>query len=148
MFACLKDGPIVATICYANLQMKQYQGSKYIPFSLTSLYSGWHKGWFYLRNDPEFTLSAFTGNSIGQVPRSWTDGPLKAEQEKMFKEHWVVLDRLRKAGVDLAAVIGQYHARGVVLLRRWPLCLCEMIARRAPWEGTVTAPELPSLDEI
>jgi hypothetical protein len=54
----------------------------------------------------------FTGNSIGQAPRSWTDGPPKAEQEKMFKEHWAVLTRLRNAGIDLATIIGQYHGRG------------------------------------
>jgi hypothetical protein len=41
-------------------------------------------------------------------------------------------------------VIRQYHAREVVPLRRWPLHLCEMMADRAPWEGTVTAPSLSS----
>jgi hypothetical protein len=66
----------------------------------------------------------------------------------MFKKQWVVLGRLHDAGVDLAAVISQYHTRGVAPLRRRPSCLCEMTTRRAPWEGTVTAPELPSLDEI
>jgi hypothetical protein len=40
-------------------------------------------------------------------------------------------------------VIGQYHARGVVTLRRRPLRLCEMTADRAPWEGTVTTPLFP-----
>jgi hypothetical protein len=70
MFVCLKDDPNTATIGCANLRMKQRRGSKYIPSSLTSSNSGWHKGWFYLRNDPEFALPAFTGNSIGQAPRS------------------------------------------------------------------------------
>jgi hypothetical protein len=79
MFACLKDGPIVAIIGCANLRMKQGRGSKCIPFLLTSSNNSWHKGWFYLRNDPEFAFPGFTGNSIGHVPRSWTDGPLKAE---------------------------------------------------------------------
>jgi hypothetical protein len=31
---------------------------------LTSSNNGWHKGWFYLRNDLEFALPTFTGNSI------------------------------------------------------------------------------------
>jgi hypothetical protein len=35
-----------------------------------------------------------------------------------------------------------------VPLRRRPLRLCDMTADRAPWVGTVTAPELPSLLEV
>jgi hypothetical protein len=80
--------------------------------------------------------------------RCWTNGPLKAEQAKLLKDHWAVLTHLRGARVNLATVIGQYHARGVVPLRRRPLRLCEMTADRAPWAEIVTAPMLPSLEEI
>jgi hypothetical protein len=66
----------------------------------------------------------------------------------MLKEHWAVLGRLRGAGVTLVTVIGQYHARGVVSLWRRPLCLCEMMADRAPWARTVTVPIFPSPNEI
>jgi hypothetical protein len=55
-FTCLKEGSRAATIGCANLQMKQGSGDDYIPVSLTSSNSGWHKGWFYLRNNPEFAL--------------------------------------------------------------------------------------------
>jgi hypothetical protein len=60
------------------------------------------------------------------------DGPAKAEQEKMLKPHWPVLGCLRNAEITLAEVVGQYHARGVVPLRRRPLRLCDMTADRAP----------------
>jgi hypothetical protein len=66
----------------------------------------------------------------------------------MLKHHWVVLGHLRDAGVTLAEVIGQYQAGGVVPFRRQPLRLCEMTADRAPWEGIVTAPSLPSSLEV
>jgi hypothetical protein len=148
MFACLRDGSKAVTIGCANHWMKQGRGDSYIPSSLTSSNSGWHKGWFYLRNDPEFALSAFTGNSIGQARRNSTDGPPKAEQEKLLKDHWAVLDRLRGAGVTLATVIGQYHARGVVQLQRRPLHLCKMTTGMAPWAEIVIALVLPSLEEI
>jgi hypothetical protein len=59
-----------------------------------------------LRNDPEFTLSAFTGISIRQSRSNWTHGSPQVEQEKVIKEHWAVLGRLRGAGVTLATVIG------------------------------------------
>jgi hypothetical protein len=66
----------------------------------------------------------------------------------MLKDHWVVLTRLREAGVTVATIIGQYHAQGVVPLRRRPLRLYEMTADRAPWIGTMIAPAFPSLNEI
>jgi hypothetical protein len=123
--------------------MKQGRGNDYIPAPLTSSNSGWHKGWFYLRNDSEHALPAYIGCSIAKSQRNWADGPAKTEQEKVLKSHWAVLGRLRDARITLAEVVGQYHARGVVPLRRRPLRLCDMTAERAPWAGTVTAPELP-----
>jgi hypothetical protein len=95
--------------------------------------------WFYLWNNPEFALLAFTGNSIAESRRNWSDGPATTEHQKILKNHWAVLGHLQGAGVSLAEVIGQYHARGVVPLWRRPLHLCEMTADRTPWTGTVTA---------
>jgi hypothetical protein len=59
----------------------------------------------------------------------------------MLKSHWAVLRHLRNAGITLSEVVRQYHARGVVPLQRRPLRLCDMTVDRAPWAGTVTAPE-------
>jgi hypothetical protein len=59
-FTYLKDGSCAATIGCANLRTKQGRGDNYIPVTLTSSNSGWRKGWFYLRNDPEFMLLSFT----------------------------------------------------------------------------------------
>jgi hypothetical protein len=101
-----------------------------------------------LRNDPEFALPPYTGSSIAKSQRNWADGPAKKELEKILKHHWVVLGRLRGARVTLSEVIGQYHACGVVPLRRQPLRLCKMTADRAPWEGTMTVPWLPSPLEV
>jgi hypothetical protein len=78
-FTCLKDGSRAATIGCANLWMKQGRGDDYILVSLTSSNSGWHKGWFYLQNDPEFALPLYIGNSIAESRRSWADGPAKKE---------------------------------------------------------------------
>jgi hypothetical protein len=74
---------------------------------LIILNSGWHKGWFYLRNDPEFALPVFIGNSITNAPKSNTDGPPKAEQKRMFKDHWAVLACLHDTEVGMASVIDQ-----------------------------------------
>jgi hypothetical protein len=93
-FTCLRDGSRATTISCANLRMKQGCGDDYIPVMLTSSNNGWHKGWFYLRNDPEFALPSYTGCSIAKSERNWEDGPTKKEQEKMLKLHWAVLGRL------------------------------------------------------
>jgi hypothetical protein len=85
-FTCLKEGSRAATIGCANLRMKQGRGHDYIPVSLTSSNSGWHKGWFSLRNDPEFVLPAFTGNFIAETRRCWSNCPAK-EQEKILRDH-------------------------------------------------------------
>jgi hypothetical protein len=63
----LEGSSRAATIGCANLRMKQGRGDGYIPSSLTSSNSDWHKGWFCQRNDPKFALPVFTGNSIGQT---------------------------------------------------------------------------------
>jgi hypothetical protein len=90
--------------------MKQGRDDDYIPAPLTSSNSGWHRGWFYLQNDPEQAHSAYTGCSIAKSQRNRADNPAKTEQEKMLRSHWAVLGRLRNAGITLAEVVGQYHA--------------------------------------
>jgi hypothetical protein len=81
---------------------------------------------------PRVRAPLYTGNSIAKSQRNWADGPTKKEQEKILKHHWAMLGRLRGTGVTLTEVIGQYHARGVVPLRRRMLRLCEMTTDRPP----------------
>jgi hypothetical protein len=59
-FTFLREGSRAATIGCANLRMKKGRGDDYIPAPLTISNSGWRRGWFYLRNDPEHALSAYT----------------------------------------------------------------------------------------
>jgi hypothetical protein len=65
-FTCLREGSRAATIGCANLRMKQGRGDDYIPVPHTSSNNGWHRGWFYLRNDPEHTLPSYTSCSIAK----------------------------------------------------------------------------------
>jgi hypothetical protein len=79
-FTFPREGSRAATIGCANLQMKQGRSDDYILAPLTSLSSGWHKGWFYLRNDPEHALPAYTCCSIAKSQRNWADDPAKTDQ--------------------------------------------------------------------
>jgi hypothetical protein len=65
-FTCLRGGPRAVTIGCANLRTKQGRGDDYISVTLTSSNNGWHKQWFYLQNDPEHVLPAYTGCSIAK----------------------------------------------------------------------------------
>jgi hypothetical protein len=65
-FTCLRGGSRTARIGCANLRTKQGRNDDYIPVMLTSSNSGWHKGWFYLRKDPECALPSYTGCSIAK----------------------------------------------------------------------------------
>jgi hypothetical protein len=76
-----------ATIGCTNLQTKQGRDDDYIPVMLTSSNNSWHKGWFYLQNDPEHALPSYTVCSTTKSQRNWADGPAKKEQEKMLKLH-------------------------------------------------------------
>jgi hypothetical protein len=69
-FTCLREGSRAAMISCANLQIKQARSDDYIPAPLTSSNSGWHRGWFYLRNDPEHALPLYTGCSIAKSQRN------------------------------------------------------------------------------
>jgi hypothetical protein len=76
-FICLKDNKILATIGCTNLRTKQGGGRVHVlSSSLTSSNNGWHKGWFYLKNDPEHVLPEYTGVSIVEAPRNWNYGPV------------------------------------------------------------------------
>jgi hypothetical protein len=85
-FTCLRDGSRTATIGCVNLRTKQGRDDDYILVMLTSSNSGWHKRWFYLRNDPKHVLPSYTGCSIAKSQRDWADGPAKKEQEKLLKQ--------------------------------------------------------------
>jgi hypothetical protein len=81
-FTCLREGSRAETIGCANLRMKQGRGGDYIPAPLTSSNSGWHRGWFYLRNDPEHELPSYTGCSIAKSQRNWAAAPPRQSKRR------------------------------------------------------------------
>ena len=48
-----------------------------IPLSKSN--KGWHKLWFYLRNDTAAPLPIFTGRLIEVAPNAWRFGPIAKE---------------------------------------------------------------------
>jgi hypothetical protein len=56
---------------------KQGGMEEYIQTNLPTSNSGWHRGWFYLKNDPEGPLPELTGRWYDRAPASWSYGPDK-----------------------------------------------------------------------
>jgi hypothetical protein len=74
-FTCWKDGSRAVT-------MKQGRGDDYIPVTLTSSNSGWHKGWFYLRNDPELRSRRTPGTpSRSRGGAGWMTPPRRSRRK-------------------------------------------------------------------
>lgn len=78
-FVCLKDEGRPATIACAAVRLKRNRSSEYLAIALTSLNSSWHSKWFYLKNDPECSLSAHTGRYYDVTPEAWSDRPPKKD---------------------------------------------------------------------
>ena len=94
---------------------------------------GWHKLWFYLRNDAH--LSIFTSHLIEEAPDAWRYEPVTKEQKR--------LDDLLKAIVTLkghglrgTSIIGAYHVRRLAPLMVCALLMYKMMPDSMP-EGTV-----------
>lgn len=91
----------------------QLQGSRkeqYISSPAPSGHSGWHRRWFYLRNDPQRPLPAFTDLLIGEAKAYWEYGAGKDERKGL--DEVVEAIRLLKArGLNSSAVVSFYHQR-------------------------------------
>jgi hypothetical protein len=64
------------------LQVRSGQADLYIPAHLISSKSGWHDGWFYLRND-ESQLPRYTGRVLTAREENWTYGVSEAEKPRL-----------------------------------------------------------------
>jgi hypothetical protein len=71
--------------------------------ALSKSNKGWHKQWFYLKNDPDTPLPIFSGHLIEEPLQSWGWGPIDKEKRR--------LGDLLKAIVLLKAAWPPHHRR-------------------------------------
>jgi hypothetical protein len=64
------------------LQVRSSRADLYIPARLISSNSGWHEGWFYLRNDKN-QLLRYTGRVLTAREDRWTYGVPKTEKPRL-----------------------------------------------------------------
>jgi hypothetical protein len=74
-----------------TLQVRVGRGELYIPAQLISSNSGWHDGWFFLRNDDD-CLPKFSGQVLMSCKDNWSYGIIEDDKLKLQ----LLLDTLRR----------------------------------------------------
>jgi hypothetical protein len=65
-----------------TIQVRAGQGDLYILAQLISSNSGWHDGWFYLRNDDSYLLNFF-GQVLMSRKENWSYGIVEEDKLKL-----------------------------------------------------------------
>jgi hypothetical protein len=100
---------------------------------------GWHKQWFYLKNDADAPLPIFTDRLIEESPESWGWGPIDMEKRRLG-DLLKAITLLKHHDLYATSVVGAYHARRVVPRMARALLLYRMTPE-ASLEGMVLSRE-------
>jgi hypothetical protein len=121
--------------------------AQYMSLSLTTSNKGWHKQWFYLKNDHAAPLLLFFDSFIESASKTWVWGPLANKQDRI-EDHLKAIAILRERGLCKASVIGAYHVRRLAPLMACTLSMYQMMPGSPP-DGTVMLTgEVLSVDEV
>jgi hypothetical protein len=96
---------------------------------------GWHKQWFYLKNDPAAPLQIFFGSFIELALKTWVWGQLTKEKERI-EDHLKAIASLKERGLHRVSIIGVYHMRRLAPLMARALSMYQMMPQSSP-DGTV-----------
>jgi hypothetical protein len=107
--------------------------------------SGWHDGWFYLRNDDD-QLPKFSGRVLMAREENWTYDVVEDDKPKL-EPLLDALRRLRHRGLTAGMVAAAFHRRRVLPLTQRRLWLDEMTPE-ASLEGTRMSHESLPVDEV
>jgi hypothetical protein len=106
------------------LQLRQAQAQQYIPAVLVSSNKGWHRWWFYLRND-DGRLPSFSQRVVTAIGSNWRYGA-PHERQKNLEPLLKALEELREGGLTVVGVVATIHRRRVLPLTERRLLLLEM----------------------
>jgi hypothetical protein len=111
---------------------------------LISSNSGWHDGWFYLRNDGD-QLPRYSARVLMAREENWTYGVVEDDKPKL-EPLLNVLRRLCQRGLTAGMVAAAFHRQRVLPLTQRRLRLDEMMPE-ASLEGSRMSHESLPLDE-
>jgi hypothetical protein len=123
----------------ASIHLRGRRAYKYMATALSKSNKGWHKQWFYLKNDTDAPLVVFTGHLIEEPQESWGWDPVDAKKRRLG-DLLKAITLLKRHGLHATGVVGAYHARRVVPLMARVLPLYQMMLK-ASLEDTVLSRE-------
>ena len=88
-----------------SIHLRGSWSSEYMSIPLSKSNKGWHKLWFYLRNDAIAPLPIFTGRLIEEAPDLWRYGTIEKEQKRL-RDLLKAIATLKGHGLRGTGVIG------------------------------------------
>ena len=117
-----------------SIHLRGSRSSEYMSIPLSKSNKGWHKLWFYLRNNNGAPLPIFTGHLIEEAPDVRRYGPITKEQKRL-SDLLKAIATLKGHGLCETGVVGAYHVRRLAPLMARALSMYKMMSDSAP-EGT------------
>jgi hypothetical protein len=74
---------LVVPMGCASIHLRSSRASKYMPILLRKSNKGWHKFWFYLKNDDGTPVPIFSGRAIEEALDVWRYRPITKMQKKL-----------------------------------------------------------------
>jgi hypothetical protein len=118
-----------------------------MTLSLTMSNQGWHKQWFYLKNDPTAPLPIFSSSFIESAPKTWVWGPPAKEQDRI-KDHLKAIAILKERGIHGVSIIGVYHVKRLAPLMACALSMYQMVPQSSPDGMVMLAEDALSVGEV
>ena len=116
-----------------------------IPLSKSN--KGWHKLWFYLRNDTAAPLPIFTGRLIEEASDAWRYGPIMKEQKRLG-DLLKAIATLKGRGLHGTSIVGAYHVRRLAPLMACALPMYKMTLDSTPEGMVMVVGEALSISEM
>ena len=132
---------------YVSIRLRGNRSSEYMSIPLLKSNKGWHKLWFYLRNNDATPLPIFTGHLIEEAPDVWRYGAIRKEQ-KGLNDLLKAIMTLKSHGLHGSGIIGAYHVRRLAPLMARALPMYKMTPNSAPKGMVLVAGEALSVGEM
>ena len=96
----------------ASIQLRGERTEGFFRMKVQTSNKGWHRRWFYLKNDTSHGVPEFNNLVFFARPDSWRWGAPTVDLPRMEPLFRAIL-QLKTAGVTGVGATGAYHARGV-----------------------------------
>jgi hypothetical protein len=93
-----------------GIHLRCNRAREYMSLWLSSSNKGWHKQWFYLKNDTATPLPVFSGRLVEETMEQSGWGVLEKDKKKIGDHHTAIVF-LKERGLRWSGITGAYHMR-------------------------------------